>query len=499
MAETIFNLIASLYKRYMILVPEHNEFVRLTDEAEDAFNLMAESMLSKTINSNLILAGDKKCVTSKDYDDIIIVCDMINEYHFCRSVICCLDSLINNDDLIEQYSFSNFSNGIENNLFESLNDNSESTGVIIIPQVESFSNTISVGDDTDKETRDDNSWYDCINTHLSNIICVDINKLHGYKIKNAIVSFFDSKEKDKKEVDKITIGFCPISNKKQDELVKTHTFYYSKRVSNFFNIELYYNPGELTARYLNGYSEAIKEGLDLFVGPELLGSQELSEVDEIGYNEHFINKNNDTKGPYITVTPSYWNKGKNYISVFHKNGKLIGRQYKQNSFKYKKNEKEYYENLTDTPREILLLHIPEVGRIVFPICIDLLTTKYRDLMIKELKADYLICPSYSESDVQFLNESGSARSFGAKLLWLNSCSALRVHTDTPQIIGYVSMPVNKPEAIQQTQAHPIEPKCDGICSEKCMFKLSIQGISIENTICNEANINHNCYWREKDE
>ena len=514
MAETIFNLIAALYQKYNSLTPENDKPAKLTDEAEDTLTLIAGSMISKAINSNLILAGDKKCVASKDYADIIKVCDMLNSYHFCRAVICCLDSLIDNDSLIEQYSFSNYSNGIGEHTFESLNDNSELTDVIIIPRVKSIPNTISIdsnsdksekseksekSDTSDKKTRDDNSWYDSINTHLNNIICIDRDKLRGYKIKNAIVSFFDSKdskdinEKDKKEIQKITMGFSPISNKELNELVKIKEFYDRAKVQNLFDIEMYYSPDELTEKYLNGFSEALEEGLDLYIGPELLGSQELSRTDKIGYNEHFRNKNDNTKGPYLVVTPSYWNEGKNYISVFYKNGKLIGRQYKQNRFERKTDEKRYYENLTDTPREILLIHIPGLGRLVFPICIDLLTTEYRDIMIRELKADYLICPSYSDGTVQFLNESGSARSFGAKVLWLDSCSALRVHTDTPKIIGYVSVPVNKPEDVLQTQAFPIEPKCNGICSEKCMFKLSIQGISTDNNICNEVNINHNNY------
>ena len=502
MAETIFNLIAALFKKYNSLILENDKPAKLTDEAEDTLTLIAGNMISNAINSNLILAGDKKCVASKDYDDIIKVCDMLNSCHFCRAVICCLDSLIDNDDLIEQYSFSNYSNGIGEHTFESLNDNSESTGIIIIPRVKSISNKISVGSDSDKEIRDDNSWYDSINTHLTNIICIDKDKLRGYKIKNAVVSFFDnkdSKENGKKEINKITIGFSPISKKKLDELVKINAYYDSNMVQNLFDVETYYSPDELTERYLNGFAEALKEGLDIFVGPELLGSQELSKTDEIGYNEHFRNRNDNTKGPYFAVTPSYWNEGKNYISVFYKNGKLIGRQFKQNRFEYKKDEKRYYENLTDIPREIFLIHIPGLGRLVFPICIDLLTTEYRDILVRELKADYLICPSYSDGTVQFFNESGSARSFGAKLLWLDSCSALRVHTDTPKIIGYVSVPVNKPEAVQQTQAFPIEPKCGGICSEKCMFELSIQGISTENIICNDVNINHNNYGRKIDE
>ena len=110
---------------------------------------------------------------------------------------------------------------------------------------------------------------------------------------------------------------------------------------------------------------------------------------------------------------------------YSKTGEMVGEQCKQNSFEFNDKGTHYEEDLRDIPKEILLIHVPGWGRISFLICVDFLVTDYRDLLVKELRSNLILCPSYSSRTAQFLNSAGSMREFGVKFIWLNSCSALK--------------------------------------------------------------------------
>lgn len=480
---TLFDLIAVLFES-IIKFPVEECKDKVDEEISDNFEKKANDLLNGKINRKKIFFGDKKCVDSHDFDDIIGSCKAENNFLFYRSVLCQLDLLVNIDDLINLYDFNKFDDGFTNKIFNSLNTNCSETGIIIIPKVPALPNTFFVNKDAegeDKEYKDGHYWYDNLNEHFNNIICVQESALYGYKINNVVIDLFKNREKDK-----IVIGVTPCCNTPLDDLMKVH-LYQDKDGRNHFAIEEYYNPEVLTKLFIKCLSKAKENNVDILVGPEMLGTPELCNTDEMGFNPIFRDANG--VAPHLIITPSLWIDGKNFVSVYLKSGELIGKQFKQNSFELTSDKKRFEEDLKDIPREILLIHVPGWGRIVFPICVDYLVTQYRDLLARDLRVNLMLCPSYSSGIVQFANASGSVRDFGTRLIWLNTCSALRKFFNQPNAIGYASVPVSSPIELD-TSAKIICPECNGTCVDGCLFTITIQARSNEDMHCNEVKIKH---------
>ncbi len=451
----------------------------------DLYEKTAKGILDNKINVETICSGDRICVNSQDFNDIIGTCAEHNDFILYRSVLCQLDTLIDINKLIELYNYNKIYDGKMCKSFDSLNQNSIETGITIIPKVQSLPNTFYIKKDdsfSDKEYRDSNYWYDNINEHFNNVICIKNTALNGYKIKNVMIDLFRDRNREK-----IVIGVTPFCNDDLNSIMEVVRYCDKGTGKQHFKIEKYHDSKKLTDRFMGILSKAKDNNVDILMGPEMLGSLELCETDTLGFNPILRKKAGSM--PYLVITPTVWVDGKNYLSVYLGSGELIGHQYKQHSFELADSKERFEEDLTDTPREILLLHIPGWGRIVLPICVDFLETRYRDILARELKATLMLCPSYSSGTVQFGNASGSVRDFGTRLVWLNSCSALRKFGNIPDTIGLVSVPVTNPNSIEQN-ATPIKPQCNGECSKNCLFTITIQAISDEFSHCNEVQVKH---------
>ena len=481
---TLFNLIAVLFNK-IGKFPVDEQKSPISKEKADLYEKLAKDILRNKIVVKKICSGDKICINSQDFADIINACEKHNDFFLYRSILCQLDVLIDINELIKAYNYNKIYDGKTPKSFDSLNDNVCETGVTIIPKVQSLPNTFFVRDGesvSDKEYRDSNYWYDNINEHFNNIICIQNIVLNGYSIKNVMIDLFRDRKREK-----IVIGVTPCCNDDLNSIMNVKQYCNEETGKQHFEIEGYYDSEALTNRFVNILTKAKDNDVDILMGPEMLGSTEMCETDSMGYNPIFRKKAGCM--PHLVVTPTVWTSGKNFLSVYLNSGELIGQQYKQNSFEYTDSNERFEENLKNSPREILLLHIPGWGRIVFPICVDFLVAKYRDMLARELKATLMLCPSYSSGTVQFGNASGSVRDFGTRLVWLNSCSALRKFGDKPETIGLVSVPVTNLGDIEQN-ATPIKPQCDGKCSNNCLFTITIQAISDDNKHCNEVEVKH---------
>lgn len=481
---TLFNLIAVLFNKISNFpIDDHKS--PISKELSDSYEKIAKDILSDKINTKKICSGDKICVNSQDFTDIINTCENYNDFILYRSVLCQLDMLIDINALIKTFNYNKIYDGKVHKSFNSLNENTSETGVTIIPKVPSLPNTFFVKKDDsvlDKEYKDSNYWYDNINEHFNNIICIKNAALNGYVIKNVVIELFRDCKRDK-----IVIGVTPCCNDDLSSIMDVKQYCNKETGKQHFKINKYYDPKELTDRFLNVLSNAKDNNVDILMGPEMLGSMEMCETDSMGYNPIFRKKAGNM--PHLVITPTVWTEGKNFLSVYLNSGELIGSQYKQNSFEYTDSGECFEEDLKNTPKEILLLHIPGWGRIVLPICVDFLVAKYRDILARELKATLMLCPSYSSGIVQFGNASSSVRDFGTRLIWINSCSALKKFTNKPDTIGLVSVPVTNPSNIEQN-ATPIKPQCNGKCSKNCLFTITIQAITDENKHCNEVEVKH---------
>ncbi len=475
---TLFNLIAVLFSKTLELSNSERK-TPISKEMSDTYENIARSIL---IN---IFQGDKMFINTQNFADIINSCEKYNDLIVYRCVLCQLDLLVDINEVIKAYDYNKVYNGTLSKSFDSLNTNASETGITIIPKVTSLTNTIYVKKDNevvDKNYTDGNYWYDNLNEHFNNIICIKNTALNGYTIKNVIVDLFKDRNREK-----IVIGVTPCCNAKLDEIMDVVMYCSKETGEQHFCIKEYYDSKRLTERFINVASKAKSNNVDILIGPEMLGALELCETDDLGFNQNFRNVTDEL--PYLTVTPSVWVDGKNYLSVYLKSGEQIGKQYKQNSFEFSDSGERFEEDLKNIPREILLIHVPGWGRVVFPICVDFLVATYRDLLARELKATLMLCPSYSSGTVQFGNASGSVKDFGTRFVWINSCSALRKFTDKPEVIGLVSVPVTSPDNVV-SNAIPIKPQCNGMCRNDCLFTITIQAISNGSHHCNEVEIKH---------
>lgn len=456
----------------------------ISKEHSDSLEKSANELLNEKINFNKLIFDDKVCLNPQNFNDIIEVCKEKGDYIFYRSVLCLLDKFIDIEDIVDKYDFNARKKANVTKFFMSLNDNSDDTGILVIPKVKSLPNTFFVnkdGKEEDKKYKNANYWHDDINNHFDNIIYVKLSSIGNFKLKNFVVKLFQKSDRDK-----IVIGLTPGCNSPTNELMDA-PIYQGEDGMLHFKVEKYINPDKLTKDYLDCLEKAKQFNVDILIAPEMLGSIDLNETNTYGYNLMF--RNSSGHSPYLIITPSYWYDGENYISIYSKTGELIGKQYKQHGFELGVNGESYAEDLNNSTKEILLLHIPGWGRMTFLICVDLLIPSYRDILSRELKADFIICPSYSSHTAQFINVSGTVRDFDSRLIWLNSCSALKEVTDNPLNVGYVSVPSAIPDSMKEL-VYPLIPKCNGKCTSPCLFTATIYGKSTEGKHCNEVEVEH---------
>ena len=480
MGTTIFDLIAVLFSDILKFNQVGSEN-SMSEEKVDLLEKKVNDLLKNKIFENKSQIDGEMYVNSQVFNDIISYCREENDFLLYRSILCQLDSAINIDILISKYDFNKSDDGLSPRTFEKVNTNSEDTGITIIPRVSTLADTFFTGTEH-KKYKNANYWYDNINDHFNNIICIQNSTLDNYTIKNIIIDLFKNRERDK-----IVIGVTPICNSSLKELMKVNEYCNEETGKQHFAVEKYYNPEFLTERFLNALDLAKKKNVDILMGPEMLGSLKLCEPDEFDFNHCFRDENG--QAPHIIVTPSFWYDGKNYISVYSKTGELIGKQYKQYCFEFTDEGKRYEEDLKDIPKEILLIHVPGWGRISFPICVDYLVAKYRDLLVRDLKSNIVLCPSYSTGTVQFGNASGAIREFGCRLVWLNSCSALKKFSRSPKAVGTVTAPITSPDDLVAS-SKTIAPECDGNCRECCLFTITIQAKNDKDKHCNDIEIIH---------
>lgn len=170
-------------------------------------------------------------------------------------------------------------------------------------------------------------------------------------------------------------------------------------------------------------SKADKMKASLVAFPELISNYELNNaiIEKI--------KNIDFSSLKFIALPTYYDevRYKNVGDVYYTEEKRI--LFSQNKtfpyIKYSKNagEKDIKEMLCNN-NEIHILHIKGVGRIVFPICKDVLVDKYMAIC-KATKANLIVTRSFSPGEYNykyFLRIIKGYTSFECCGFWINSCS-----------------------------------------------------------------------------
>ena len=482
MKSTIFfNLIADLISK-TFSYPEIDEAEPLSEDSSDLLIKRVESLLQIKFGEGCFYSHDTLPLSSQVASDIINWCSDNNDYYLFRTLVCRLDAMININKLIHDYNFNNISLKESERVFDSLNDNVAESGVLIIPKVLSSQTTYprkdSSGNPKERTGKNANYWLDDLNKRLNNIYYVKKDCLNGYHIKNVIYSLPYNKIKG----NYINIGLTPICNTPvhdlldyDDNIVKKD--FSGKEFLYFGNVKVK-DPKMVENMFLSSYHTACSNDIDIFVGPEMLGTHNLTLTDEYGVNKNYESLNS----PSIILTPTMWEKNSNVLTVFSNEGKIIGRQFKQYRFEFTGKRGACLEDLVSPPKEVLIVHINGVGRMAFPICMDYLHEKYRNFLISTLKVDFIICPSFSFGSSNFERAIDAGAEFGVRCIWLNTCSAIAELFEPPDYIGLVSMPI-----ISDTSTRTrIKPSCKGSCKKGCLFKIKVPlncaGESLHNNV-----------------
>ena len=426
-----------------------------------------------------LLWNDKNNDVSQRYANIIEECEKKKDYYFVRAVICDLDRHIDLTDAIRTYDFNTMKISSQKaKSFMGLNSNVDETDIIILPRVKMLKalneRTNAAGERLPRKNAND--WLDDINKRLNQIYYVKKSEIAGYKIKNYL--FASPVEQDDKDF--IRIGMSPILNYSLDDLFDIE-YCYGVTPDGLHQTQLFRIRNVLCEALINkkakaAFDRACAEGCDIFISPEMLGSDELSSADN-EISETFRPKiSNKYKTPFLTLPPTQWKDQKNVLTIFDQNGEKIGEQHKQNRFKYNHNHTDWNEDLQSSNREILLIHIEGWGRFAFPICVDFLNEQYRSILTKQLQSTFLICPSFSSGTYNFDLSAANDSEFEVRTIWVNSCSA---HEHSVNCVGEVSVPT----CLDRSRRTPIKRQCEGICKDICLFVVDIP------KDCNDKNKN----------
>lgn len=462
-----FNLLAELVsslKEY----PSNYEPDMLTEEAEETLSSEVMSLLTHWKNklSNSATFG----LSFDAYSDIIAWAKARNSYYSYRALLTTLDCFPGTG--LEQ----EVSKKREDKFF-ALNDNVKQTGIIILPKVYKPPTTYirPASKDRPEETvirKNASEWSDNLNARLNNFYYIWTDKLNGFRIGNYVCDFTFADP----STNEIRIGVAPILNLKlKDILSYDDTIRYKSENGmecQYFDILGVKAPQTILERVQECFRLACEQHVDILMFPEMLGIEDLYNLDCFNFNPVMKELSRQARGhvPYLTLMPSIWRNNQNYVNVHLSSARRLCTQYKQNKYIFPGSQGKATENLKNIPKEISLIHVPGWGRIAIPICIDFLHPEYRDWLVKTLKADILLCPSYSPGEYNFLQSLDSNAGYAVHAVWLNSCSALRnSETGAPELIGAACAP----SVSSKSRIARFIPECKGDCTKGCLFVVTL--------------------------
>lgn len=364
--------------------------------------------------------------------------------------------------------------------FIGLNTNGRELGIWIVPKIPAWDDTSVLINDDDKPNKKKwvTEWLAGINDDLANIYYVDATNLNigeKYYIPNHIIinDVLDLTTR------KFRIAFSPITN--SDCLDPQ---FYNKNGKHLFACNRLKKSEHIKERIGKVYMEACRKKADILFFPEMLGIEDMSQkgsFDDIAIEAADLG----FPSPTLIFTPTIWNNCSNKLYVVSGGGNTVCAQNKQNPFLFEKDGIEYLEDLCNSEPIVNILHIPYIGRLAMPICMDLLKTDYVKILVEVLRASMLICPSFSFGKALFNFESLAGIPYGCITIWGNSCKAGYKEDDEEHFSGLISAPLKSGEHTRK-----FIQKCKGVCLEQddgCIFILDL---SFEEDI--SIDINHIC-------
>lgn len=393
------------------------------------------------------------------------------------SLVCGLDRALCWDNILK----SSYLTVCLKDGFEALNENVEQTGILVLPRVPSLNDQLDrAGTSPDSPGKTwAYAWEPGINEELTNTYYVEKDKLAA---NNKQYTVIHTVVRDWVIGNPILFAVSPIAQGAQLLAPDCYETDAGKR----FSIKGLDNPEFICRRVSASYKKAAEKGVSLLMFTEMLGvgamfdpaeggsdffSQLGEEVVDAGYNS-----------PALILPPTWWHDNRNQLYVMDGDGGYICIQEKQYPYLYHQDvdNKDYLEDLEGTQPVIQVLHVPNVGRITFPICKDYLVVPYRELLARTLHSTLMLCPSYSKGKFSFSISAPAELEYGCYSLWVDTCSALSEKDSPPAYVGLIAAP-------NSDLVYHFEPKCGGQCGttdDPCLFLVEIKwtGLAPEVTV-----------------
>lgn len=316
------------------------------------------------------------------------------------------------DNRIDYYDYGYYDD--ENDIFTPLNSRFLNK-ILVLPQM--FRKT--------KWTHSNDDLSETVNKVLKYVFIVFVSDLGEYKLINHYVKLDYCSEN-------FIVAGSPVCNNTNLKVCDVRSAENVKMMK--FRVSY-----ENESKFVDNVTEIIRKAdemeASLVAFPELISNYVL--------NKAIVEKIKNIKFKFIKfiALPTFYDE-KNIKNVgevyFTEEKRVLFSQCKTFPFvKYSKtaNGEDVKEMLCDN-KEIHILHVKGVGRIIFPVCKDVLVDKYMSIC-KATKANLIVTRSYSPGEynyIYFLRIIRGYTSFECCGFWINSCNYVLNDSDKRKVI-----------------------------------------------------------------
>ncbi len=352
---------------------------------------------------------------------------------------------------------SGYVRGLRKDGFSGLNTNIDTTGIYIVPKVPSWNDSVEpYEENAANKKRWRTNWLPGINDELANIYYVDVEKLNTDRKCFEVRHFFeDSMPLSVKH--SIRIAFAPITSKSGLD-----ADFYNREGTSFFSCKEFKDEAHIEERVDAAYLEACRRKADILFFPEMLATQKLAQMNDPFFDVALEAEQENLYSPQLVLTPTRWSDYSNILYVHNGGGERVLSQHKQYAYPHKYHGRIYEEDIRNSKAIISVLHIPGLGRLAFPICMDFIQPEYSQVLVDVLRSNLHICPSYSSGKTIFEFSSLGSIAAGCITLWGNSCEVGYKKDEDENYLGFVSFPGRSKNYIKR-----FVPSCEGSCPGNC--------------------------------
>lgn len=145
--------------------------------------------------------------------------------------------------------------------------------------------------------------------------------------------------------------------------------------------------------------KAIAVGANIIIFPEFVCHIDIQEGIKESLEELYYQNPEKIKDLLLVIAGSRWSESNNNICrIYSYSGEILGEQYKYSAYSdMKKRGKEMIENLTEPGKEVTVVEVPGIGRVLVGICRDVSEGEYTFLLAKAFYPQFLLVPAWSKS------------------------------------------------------------------------------------------------------